>query len=683
MNGHRSQQVRTHRSRVTVAAIAVVSLLVSTATAFSGAPMASAAAGGSVTPDLSTTIIEPDGRSIALRQWFSALNAGTATQSGREFTWTAPSSTDAVDAVVFGGGGGGGGGKAGNHGNPTSPNVRGAGGGGGGGGEARRGLFDVTPGETLSARAGAGGEGGAGAGRTLVDPTSASSGGFGEFSSLKRADDTELLQATGGQGGAGGSNPARDTSSFGGAGGDGGAGGSGGTLLTFGLDGVAGSNSTTAPDAAGALNNSGADWTFHGLPLGLGGGGGGGKSSNGGSTLTISPGTSATTPSVHLLTDLTNTITRIAGDGDGGNDSYVSDVTKNSPAILGGGGGGGAFVFSSGRVAGRGGSGGVILNYVVADLVTSQLTPADANIPLSTGSTTVTLQLRNAAGTAANVSVGPIEMSVSGNDATVGAVTDNGDGTYSVTLTAGSAGGTASVAATVVGSGFTDVADVVVGDPPGPTPPGPTPPGPTPPGPTPLDPSQPIPDSSGQLPQLAPGTGSASENGVEVPVEIVVENGTTFLRGDGFELRLTGDCGSDCTIFTSPDGRQTIALTEGGSATVGAFGFAPGTTVYVWLFSEPRFLGEFTVAGDGTFSGQVALTDIPPGEHTLQVNGTSADGAIRSVNLGVVVEKTATVSAQGLPVTGAALGSLVSIGLVLVVSGGGAAALAARRHRRS
>ena len=59
--------------------------------------------------------------------------------------------------------------------------------------------------------------------------------------------------------------------------------------------------------------------------------------------------------------------------------------------------------------------------------------------------------------------------------------------------------------------------------------------------------------------------------------------------------------------------------------------------MYVWLFSDPRFLGELTVNPDGTFSGLVPLGDIAPGEHTMQVNGTSFDGLPRSANLGVIV----------------------------------------------
>jgi LPXTG-motif cell wall-anchored protein len=91
--------------------------------------------------------------------------------------------------------------------------------------------------------------------------------------------------------------------------------------------------------------------------------------------------------------------------------------------------------------------------------------------------------------------------------------------------------------------------------------------------------------------------------------------------------------------------------------------------VFVWLFSEPRFLGELTVNADGTFTGTVPLGDIAPGEHTLQVNGTSFDGKPRTANLGVLVNP---VVAPVLPATGSdpagmwvLAASLLALGLIL------------------
>lgn len=160
----------------------------------------------------------------------------------------------------------------------------------------------------------------------------------------------------------------------------------------------------------------------------------------------------------------------------------------------------------------------------------------------------------------------------------------------------------------------------------------------------------PVVDRNGDLPVQRPGTGFAVEDDVEIPVEIFVEDLTDLvMRGQDFELRVTGECDNGCTIETTQDGREVITLRGKGSASVSGFGFQPGTPVYVWLFSEPRFVGELTVANDGTFLGQLELGDIAPGQHTLQVNGTSFDGANRTANLGVLVSPMEVM----LPVTGA------------------------------
>jgi hypothetical protein len=150
----------------------------------------------------------------------------------------------------------------------------------------------------------------------------------------------------------------------------------------------------------------------------------------------------------------------------------------------------------------------------------------------------------------------------------------------------------------------------------------------------------------------------AFENGVPVNLSLEVVDGSRLaLRGPDFELVLSGDCGDgNCAIFTDASGRETLALDLGGIAQVSGFGFLPGSLVHVWIFSDPAYLGALTVAPDGTFAGPMLLVGIPAGEHTLQVNGISFDGAERTADLGVLV----TGLRSQLPVTGGGHGLLLA-----------------------
>lgn len=176
---------------------------------------------------------------------------------------------------------------------------------------------------------------------------------------------------------------------------------------------------------------------------------------------------------------------------------------------------------------------------------------------------------------------------------------------------------------------------------------------------------RPVPTVNGSLPQLPPGESQAFENGIPVNVSLEVLDGSRLaLRGPDFELLLSGDCGDgDCSIVTDASGRETLVLERDGSARVSGFGFLPGSLVHVWIFSDPVYLGALTVAEDGTFAGPMSLLGIPVGEHTLQVNGISFDGAERTADLGVLVAG----SHAQLPMTGGGHGLLLAGVLCLLL----------------
>lgn len=95
-----------------------------------------------------------------------------------------------------------------------------------------------------------------------------------------------------------------------------------------------------------------------------------------------------------------------------------------------------------------------------ASTSTSTVTVADSSLPPDGSSTTtVTVRARDANSNPLTASAGTVVVSVTGGGS-VGGVTDNRDGTYTATYTAGSSTGTATISATLGGSAVTDTATV-------------------------------------------------------------------------------------------------------------------------------------------------------------------------------------------------------------------------------
>ena len=149
-------------------------------------------------------------------------------------------------------------------------------------------------------------------------------------------------------------------------------------------------------------------------------------------------------------------------------------------------------------------------------------------------------------------------------------------------------------------------------------------------------PVAPIPTSGGVLPEVAPGQSLTTENGVPIPVTITPNASATgfVMTGDGFTFAMeipasNGEAGSASGVVT---------ITRSREVEVSGDGFAPGTLVDVWLFSTPTYLGTARVGADGRFTESMNVpASIAVGGHTLQANGTTADGKSRSLNLGVQV----------------------------------------------
>jgi outer membrane protein OmpA-like peptidoglycan-associated protein len=86
------------------------------------------------------------------------------------------------------------------------------------------------------------------------------------------------------------------------------------------------------------------------------------------------------------------------------------------------------------------------------------------------------------------------------------------------------------------------------------------------------------------------------------------------------------------------DGDGNLVLQNDRLAYVEGTGFLPNSDVKLYLFSTPTYLGIVHTDADGNFSGTVEIPqEIEAGIHTLQANGFSDDGVIRSLSLGVSV----------------------------------------------
>lgn len=181
---------------------------------------------------------------------------------------------------------------------------------------------------------------------------------------------------------------------------------------------------------------------------------------------------------------------------------------------------------------------------------------------------------------------------------------------------------------------------------------------------------QPVLDIEGVLRELAAGETLVTEAGEEVTVEVIAETPDALaVEGDDFAVRVEG----------TPGG-STIELEPGGTVRVSGFGFQPVSQVDVWLFSDPTYLGALTVAADGTFDGRLPVPVLAPGEHTLQVNGVSSDGQVRSTSVGLVVRSVVAPEpvTDALPATGSDISP--SLILVLLLVGTGLVAVATRRR---
>jgi Na+-transporting methylmalonyl-CoA/oxaloacetate decarboxylase gamma subunit len=168
--------------------------------------------------------------------------------------------------------------------------------------------------------------------------------------------------------------------------------------------------------------------------------------------------------------------------------------------------------------------------------------------------------------------------------------------------------------------------------------------------------------TSPALPTLAPTQSVAFENGAPIEVQLVVtsnENGY-LLQGDNWQVSLEARDTQGAPLVLDDSGN--IVLNSERFVQFHGTGLAPGSIIKVWLFSDPSSIANVVADANGNFTGSAQLpSDIPDGEHTVQLNGLSKDGQVRSVALGVVVQPDLVAAPTFIPVDVAPLWNLLFI----------------------
>ena len=139
------------------------------------------------------------------------------------------------------------------------------------------------------------------------------------------------------------------------------------------------------------------------------------------------------------------------------------------------------------------------------------------------------------------------------------------------------------------------------------------------------------------------------------PQQLLVRPGATpsLIVGEPGDLMVTlraneADATSHNDTQTRLVVRREMATSADGS------GFMPDTTVELWMFSTPHFLGNTTVRADGSWTIDfVVPASLVDGEHHLQAEGTHANGTARAIRAVVdVAEAVETPAPMLLPETG-------------------------------
>ena len=133
--------------------------------------------------------------------------------------------------------------------------------------------------------------------------------------------------------------------------------------------------------------------------------------------------------------------------------------------------------------------------------------------------------------------------------------------------------------------------------------------------------------------EVRPGESVVTIDGVPQAVSIISSNsnGSVSLSGPGWGVSLivTGANG-----IVQPLDSSNLLAAPGDRISLSLRGYRAGSSVNVYVMSEPILLGTFVVDSFGNVLANVDLpSDLLVGSHSLQINGVSSDASIRSASV--------------------------------------------------
>jgi len=150
----------------------------------------------------------------------------------------------------------------------------------------------------------------------------------------------------------------------------------------------------------------------------------------------------------------------------------------------------------------------------------------------------------------------------------------------------------------------------------------------------------PLPANAG----LQPGTTYVTVDGTPYQINVAPNgdaNAIQLTASDwNLKLQAKGENGQPLAL----DDQNRIIVNPGLAAAFTGTGFMPNSDVYVYAFSDPKFMGVIRTDANGNFTSSLKVPDLMTGGHTIQLNGLSPKGEVRSASVGVVVQPKITIA---------------------------------------